>query len=191
MRRPFSLKRPSGQAFHPFPSSSRACPGDPMLTRLSLVRRLLDAGTSPDMTVSRRTRALPRRVQAPGSCHISHLPKMRTAGHRAAGSYCSFRAASRHPALAAMIGPPQTASRGLAPPRGELSIGPPRLVRYPQAGSGLLYTGPSVRRHLGRRSPSPRDTDGLQLASSRTRDGCSLRRPRRAGISWGLRGAGD
>ena len=61
--------------------------------------------------------------------------------------------------------------------------------RTPEAGPlphrrcpGLLHPKRTrahlVRRHLGRRSPTPQDTDGLQLASSWTRDRLILSRPR-------------
>jgi|GEM_PF-7033259 len=47
---------------------------------------------------------------------------------------------------------------------------------------------PSVPRHLGRRVPCPREADGLQLASSWTRDGRIVPRLRGAGISRAQRG---
>jgi hypothetical protein len=67
--------------------------------------------------------------------------------------------------------------------RGVWSLGTPEAGRYLRAGeSPDKPDGPRSFAHLRRRSPS-RVADGLQPASSRTRDGCSVTEVLRAGIS--------
>jgi hypothetical protein len=73
---------------------------------------------------------------------------------------------------------------GVSSPGGR-ELGPLRLVRYP-AGScrGLPFvSGPSCPPAPQAPRPKSREADGLQLASSWTRDGRSVRRSRGPGIT--------
>ena len=94
------------------------------------------------------------------------------------------------PLIALFRGPSNGAGRDRPRPssRRRGAVEPLRWSRYPAAPtlhhplSGEA-SGRAVR--LRRRIPRPELKDGLQLASSRTRDGRSLVQPRQAGISSG------
>ena|GEM_PF-4748845 len=114
-------------------------------------------------------------------------------------SYCSARAASRRPAYAAILKPrsaglphavAQAIQRAWPHPTtagfhgGGQIIRPPRPFRYSDARSRLaVFSGRAFPALPRAPRPKSRKADGLQLASSWTRDGSILTQARRAGIS--------
>jgi hypothetical protein len=112
---------------------------------------------------------------------------MRTAGHPSAASCCSVSSARL---TTSGTGAKGSSARRTSPddPRvtaqvggaGTPEAGPLSMTRW--SGRGAWQSGPSVPRHLGRHTPHPQEADGLQLASSRTRDGDSVRAFGGAGI---------
>jgi hypothetical protein len=110
----------------------------------------------------------------------------RTAGHPSAASVCAKWAASRRPEggdIAAL-----TLARrmvNLDGERGTPEAGPLAMRAGFQACLPRMDSGPSCPPAPQAPRPSSQNTDGLQLASSWTRDGLILMRVRAAGISSG------
>ena len=133
----------------------------------------------------------------------SDLPIKRTAGHRAAASVAQSWAATRRPAYAAILKPrsaalPHADGTGPRAKRALTSPDDRRIPRRwadrktPRGRTVTLTRGHGLRFRLAVSSPrlpraprpSSQEADGLQLASSWTRDGASLSEAARAGISF-------